>query len=72
MGPSMTGQNIYDIVMSLPTTVTLMLRFQLLLPPPVGSITSNSHPNIPSSPVVTVTIFRVTLFGIQLRLNLEL
>lgn len=70
MGSLMTGQNIYDMVMSLPTTVTLMLRFHVLLPPPLG-LTSNSHLNTPSSPVLTVKIFRVTIFGIQLKLNLE-
>lgn len=41
-----------------------------MFPPAVG-LTSNSQVNSPSSAVVTVKIFRVTLRGIQLKLNLE-
>ena len=67
--PQTTEQNL-ETPMSLPTTVTLMLRFHVLVPPSV-SLTSNSHLNTPSWPVVTVKIFRVTLLGIQLKLNLE-
>lgn len=57
--------------MSLPTTVTLMLRFHFSLLPPAMGVASNSHLNTPSTADVTLKIFRLTLFGIQLKLNLE-
>ena len=56
--------------MCLPTMVTLMLRFHVLLPPPVG-LTTNSHLNIPSWAAVTVKIFRLKLLGIPLKLKFE-